>query len=826
MMAQIVISRILLNVLIVASTGFCSNADLLPSAAEASVVVGELRFRVQALSSTLLRIERAKPSGDFEDRLTFLIRKRKWPGVPLRRINSTAKNVIEFASESYAVKFDVDSGKGAHGVRIQVLRAPTGDVLWTGDANFSGIPAAPRMPQPSRLPSFWAFRDAPRLVPPDRGPTPPLRTGSVEDNFDIKSAMPDSYFFLPLLAGYESFRAELLQLTGPVPVLPDFVFGTWFSWYHNYTQWDKQQEVEEFSERGFPLDASGLDMDWRIHPCYRAQIPNCSHYAHEDEAHYVTNKALFPNIEQFTQWLHARNITLFLNDHPMMIDAYHTEMSPKEIQFRWDGLTSLMSQGVDFWWFDCHWSSVLSGINCKDVASNPDDGNGMSCDRDGTGIDYVAWEKYVQFEVMKRFNTLHGKGATVQLGCSNSGHLADHRYPVWWTGDNTYEQLATAVADMVNGGLQLKPYVHPDCGGHHGPWHIANLTYPGEVYARWIQFCSFGTVLRLHSDPSYGRQPWRYGDDVAKVSRSFMRMRLALLPTLVAAGRRASVDGTPLARRLDLEFPGYVDAAAPDQYLLGDDLLVAPVDPWAGGARGPVFNRERKLWLPPGQWEDAWTGRLLTGPIAWTKTSTIETMPVFHRRPGILVCADAATSNGHSQDWSRLIIEAFPGSGMRRIRRDVYNPNRLAAGYQNDQDLLRPIHSVEMQNPEESTLRLRISCERVEVSCDRSWILRIHLLPNQSVRSLLVDGTEVELSRDATRLAALHDVAMVRPAAQLLFPTRSEGAGGMAPGLSGATGVPPPQLAGPVVEVLLPAEARSVREVLVSTDALPESTFV
>ena len=38
--------------------------------------------------------------------------------------------------------------------------------------------------------------------------------------------------------------------------------------YHNYTQSEKQAEVEEFGQRAFPLDVSGVDMDWRYHPCY------------------------------------------------------------------------------------------------------------------------------------------------------------------------------------------------------------------------------------------------------------------------------------------------------------------------------------------------------------------------------------------------------------------------------------------------------------------------------------------------------------------------------------------------------------------------------
>ena len=157
---------------------------------------------------------------------------------------------------------------------------------------------------------------------------------------------------------------------------------------------------------------------------------------------------------------------------------------------------------------------------------------------------------------------------------------------MWWTGDNNWMHFSDAVKDEVEYGLQLKPYVHPDCTAHHGP-EDQGQKYPPEVYIRWVQFCSHGTIMRIHSDPSpcghpetctAARQPWAIGDQphTEDVVRDFVQMRYKLLPTLVAAGARASEDGMPLVRRLDLEWPelAAAGAARDDQYLLGDDTLV------------------------------------------------------------------------------------------------------------------------------------------------------------------------------------------------------------------------------------------------------------
>ena len=42
----------------------------------------------------------------------------------------------------------------------------------------------------------------------------------------------------------------------------------------------------------------------------------------------------------------------------------------------------------------------MPGINCSGMreAWNPDHGQGFECVAEGFGLDYVTWEKYVQFE--------------------------------------------------------------------------------------------------------------------------------------------------------------------------------------------------------------------------------------------------------------------------------------------------------------------------------------------------------------------------------------------------------------------------------------------
>jgi alpha-glucosidase (family GH31 glycosyl hydrolase) len=77
-------------------------------------------------------------------------------------------------------------------------------------------------------------------------------------------------------------------------------------------------------------------------------------------------------------------------------------------------------------------------------------------------------------------------------------------------------------------------------------------------------------------------------------------------------------------RPLYFEFPelqGVWDAQP--QWMLGDDLLVAPVlEP--GSTSWPVL-------VPDGEWEDAWTGEVVTGPATIDVDTPIDRIPVFFR---------------------------------------------------------------------------------------------------------------------------------------------------------------------------------------------------
>ena len=196
--------------------------------------------------------------------------------------------------------------------------------------------------------SAWAFRDGPRFVPSNEGAIPcdlEKPAGSCDPSllntsgFDIYNNAADVYIFLPGASnayGYKELRSEYLQLTGPIPALPDEAFGTWFSWYHAYNQSGAESDILRWRADDLPIDIWGLDMDWRI---WRNGM--------EGKGYFV-NTTLFPNISDFYRFAHEHDLMVYMNDHPM---ANASQLSPQEIKFRYDGMTSLFDRGLDFWWY-------------------------------------------------------------------------------------------------------------------------------------------------------------------------------------------------------------------------------------------------------------------------------------------------------------------------------------------------------------------------------------------------------------------------------------------------------------------------------------------
>ncbi len=213
---------------------------------------------------------------------------------------------------------------------------------------------------------------------------------------------------------------------------------------------------------------------------------------------------------------------------------------------------------------------------------------------------------------------------------TRSNHLAGARFAATWTGDNqaTWTDLAWSIPMVLSLGLCGQPLSGPDIGGFDGDPEP-------ELFARWFELGAYLPFVRGHSEKSACRkEPWSFGPEVEACVKAALRRRYELLPYLYTQLERALAAGLPLARPSFWAAP-HEDwlRTCDDQFLLGDDLLVAPVV--------RAGERERDVLLPPnpGGWYPFPEGGAPLCEPRVRVAAPLGTTPVFARAGSIIPTA-------------------------------------------------------------------------------------------------------------------------------------------------------------------------------------------
>jgi alpha-D-xyloside xylohydrolase len=188
---------------------------------------------------------------------------------------------------------------------------------------------------------------------------------------------------------------------------------------------------------------------------------------------------------------------------------------------------------------------------------------------------------------------------------ARAGWAGAQRYPVHWGGDAaaSWEGMAGTLRGGLHIGLSGFGFWSHDVPGFHGVPHFMNSKPDEELYLRWTQFGVLSSHLRYHG--TWPREPWHFPGVFASV-REWLELRYALIPYLLEQAALTARTGMPMLRALPLQFPDDPVAWNIDsQYLLGSDLLVAPLLQPGG---------RRDVYLPSGRWHDFFTGEILVGP--------------------------------------------------------------------------------------------------------------------------------------------------------------------------------------------------------------------
>jgi alpha-glucosidase (family GH31 glycosyl hydrolase) len=453
----------------------------------------------------------------------------------------------------------------------------------------------------------------------------------------------DLYFF-----GYGNDFAGCLQdftrIAGPIPMIPRYILGNWWSRYWEYSQDELQSLMQEFREREIPLSVCIVDMDWHI-----TKTGNTS----DGWTGYTWNRELFPDPSGFVRWLHEQGLRTALNLHPAR--GIHPHEEQYDAMAKWMGVDPASREpvpfditdprfvegyfeilhhpyeamGIDFWWMD--WQQGRKSRV--------------------PGLDPLWWINHLHL------NDLGRDGRKRPFVFSRWGGLGNHRYPIGFSGDTfvrwrtlAYQPYFTASAANVGYGW----WSH-DIGGH-----MFKDGTP-ELYLRWVQFGVFSPIFRVHSTKkaALDRRPWSKPERVYAAAKDAMQLRHALIPYIYSMAWRAHQTGisliTPMYYGNMGEQAAYV---AKDQYFFGSELLVAPILNPSGPKTGLA---KRKVWFPAGTWFNFSTGESISGG-GWREiTAALEDIPVYAKAGAIIPLAPKVGWGGIGNP-SELDIFIFPGA--------------------------------------------------------------------------------------------------------------------------------------------------------------------
>ena len=209
-----------------------------------------------------------------------------------------------------------------------------------------------------------------------------------------------------------------------------------------------------------------------------------------------------------------------------------------------------------------------------------------------------------------------------------SGFSGSERYSTFlWAGDQCVDWsdddgLPSVITAALTAGMSGFGLHGSDAGGYTS---LFGLRRSKELLLRWLEFAAFTPIMRTHEGnrPESNFQVYSDEDTMKKAGR-LSKLHTALLPYIRKCVMVNSEQGIPVMRPL---FFASEDSRAWERdnysYLLGDDMLVAPVV--REGAE------RRALWLPEGDWVYLWSGESFA-PGELEIAAPLGKTPVFYRK--------------------------------------------------------------------------------------------------------------------------------------------------------------------------------------------------
>ncbi len=486
-----------------------------------------------------------------------------------------------------------------------------------------------------------------------------------DESLFFENPGPSIDYYLFLSKDPKEIIQDQSKITGPTHLVPRWSLEPWIS-RRTWIGWryDKgaAHDVDTMIEQGFPL---GVVM-WE-------NLTMTSHRGVD----FRVNRETKPGAPELIEKWHELGIKVAgyhraasLRYNPETLEYYGFDKHPEHLVRNPDGTIFIGGRGGDKFYIDVTspealeyaWENVY-----KPVFLPAEDPGFLSMDLDGTKIDFGEYfppddvpltmahrrpgmrlyqPVYFSEWLYNRINRTRPEGGITWV---RGAAMGAQRTGIVWAGDRgrTFPQFRTTLIAGINAAASGVTLWGTDLGGYCGGGLRAE-----EVYNRAVAFSCFSPSFHDHG---HAIAPWEQTERGKDIYRFYARLRYNLIPYLYHYVWEAHGNGLPVVRPLPIECPGDRTCwDVEDQYLLGDDLLVAPVVEHA---------TERRVYLPAGEWLDFWTGEESEGPAWIQRAAPRETIPVFVRKGSAIPV--------------ELPAELEPGGAFAQADKDSLTPGFL-----------------------------------------------------------------------------------------------------------------------------------------------------
>lgn len=432
-------------------------------------------------------------------------------------------------------------------------------------------------------------------------------------------------------------------LTGRNYLLPKWAYGLCFGPNMREDQWDILSDAIRFRDAGVPCDVFWLEPQWMSKHYDFSTSKSWNYDKFTPEYFFRQNrypKMYYPNL--FIGRLNKLGAHLGL----WLCEDYDLSVAEE------DALEGAVQSGQE------HWMNHLKSFVDLGV-------EGFKLDPART-LDEHTYRKYYNGRTDREMHNLNQVLLPKQLNLmyrEHTGKRGWQHYCGGWSGTQHWGASTsgdngggkTALFDQLN--LGNSGYMNTSCDVMFVPEEEEMQSLHFGTFLPWLQINSWCSMM----------QPFYYGSKDLEIYRKCIRLRYDLMPYIYSMAIEGALTGMPMVRSMPLVFPE--DRVVDDmwtQYMFGEFLLVG------------IFTNE--IYLPEGEWTDAWTGeRIVSRGETVHRDYPADRAGLLFVKGGAIIPSSPEYDTIGLEPYGKLTVDVYPYGESRYI---MYDCSPESYGYE------------------------------------------------------------------------------------------------------------------------------------------------